>query len=42
MKKKIETLKVLKPIKQKLAIKEAIPEDQLNEEVKNKIKKLKK
>ena len=30
-----ETLNVLKPAKQKLSIKDAIPEDQLNEEAKN-------
>ena len=40
-KKQIEALKILEPTEQKLAIKDAIPEDQLNEETKNKIEKIK-
>ena len=38
-KKQVEALKVLKLTKQKLTIKDAIPEDQLNEEAKNEIEK---
>ena len=39
--KKIKAFKVLKPIKQKLTIKDAILKDQLNEEAKNEIEKIK-
>ena len=39
-KKQVEALKVLKPTEQKLTIKDATPEDQLNEEVKNEIEKI--
>ena len=40
-KKQVVALKVLKPDTQQLAIKDAIPEDQLNEEAKTLIEKLK-
>ena len=41
-KKPFEALKVLKPTEQKLTIKYAIPEDQLNKEAKNKRGKIEK
>ena len=37
--KQVEALKVLKPSEQKLTIKDAIPEDQLNEEPKYELEK---
>ena len=40
--KQFEALKVLRSTEQKLAIKDAIPEDQLNEKAKNKTEKMKK
>ena len=38
-KKQIEALKVLKPVEQKLAIKDVIPKDQLNEVGKNELER---
>ena len=40
-KKQVETLKVLKPNTQKLAIKDGIPENTLSEEAKNELDKIK-
>ena len=41
-KKQVKALEVFKPVEQKLTIKNTIPEDQLKEEAKNKIGKIKK
>ena len=40
-KKQIDALKILKPDPQQLTIKDEIPEDQLNMELKTKLRKLK-
>ena len=40
-KKEVEALQVLKPITQKLTIKDVVPEDKLSEEVKNELHKIK-
>ena len=42
MKKKVEALNVLKPVEQKLTIKDTIPYNQLSEEAKNEVGKVKK
>ena len=40
-KKEVEALQVLKPITQKLTIKDVVPENKLSEEVKNELHKIK-